>query len=111
MLMNLHLPRWLQLGPLSFLLSITIYYIYFNMAKPKNPGASIPLWLHLGVLVLASGTGYAAYRRNAHEAVLAFCTGPGSYSRILFTLFLAVNWKSLPFAWSVRQTRSLRCVS
>ena len=71
------------------------------MANPKNPGSSIPLWFQFGVLVLVSASAYAAYKRNAHDTILAFCTGPGSYSRILLALFLAINWKSLPFAWSV----------
>ncbi|KAK7991226.1 hypothetical protein PG988_000020 [Apiospora saccharicola] len=72
------------------------------MTRPKNPGSPIPLWFHLSVLVLVSATGYVACQRNAHESILAFCTGPGSYSRILLALFLAINWKSLPFAWSIR---------
>ncbi|KAK8115451.1 hypothetical protein PG984_011953 [Apiospora sp. TS-2023a] len=72
------------------------------MANPKNPGSPIPLWFHLGVLLMGSATAYVAHQSNAHESILAFCTGPGSYSRILLALFLAINWKSLPFAWSVR---------
>ncbi|KAK7976915.1 hypothetical protein PG989_015378 [Apiospora arundinis] len=72
------------------------------MASPKISGSSIPLWFRFSVLVLFAGSAYAAFKLDAPRAILAFCTGPGSYSRILAALFLVFNWKSLPFAWSVR---------
>ncbi len=51
---------------------------------------------------LAVGSaGYAAYRINWAVAVRKFLTGPGRTSRILLLLFVAFNWKNLPFAWTV----------
>lgn len=41
------------------------------------------------------------------EYVALFCTGPGSYSRIFAAILLAINWKSLPFAWNVRMWYSM----
>ncbi|OAQ90388.1 capsule polysaccharide biosynthesis protein [Purpureocillium lilacinum] len=52
---------------------------------------------------LAVGSaGYAAYRINWAVAVRKFLTGPGRSSRILLLLFVAFNWKNLPFAWTYR---------
>lgn len=73
-----------------------------TMATPGNSASSIPWWFRLGVLFLCFASAYVAFKLDAPEAILAFCTGPGSYSRILAVLFLVLNWKSLPFAWSVR---------
>ncbi|KAK8085896.1 hypothetical protein PG997_007167 [Apiospora hydei] len=72
------------------------------MAASRNSPSSTPLWFKLGLLLLCSASAYAAYQLNAPEAILAFFTGPGSYSRIFTAAFLVINWKSLPFAWSVR---------
>ncbi|KAK2616793.1 hypothetical protein QQS21_000170 [Conoideocrella luteorostrata] len=56
----------------------------------------------LTLLALSPVFAYTLYRFGALEGIAAFCTGPGSYSRIFAALLLALNWKSLPFAWNVR---------
>ncbi|KAI1850148.1 hypothetical protein JX266_004527 [Neoarthrinium moseri] len=58
----------------------------------------------LGLLPLFA---YITYRLDMAETVRAFFTGPGSYSRIFATVVLALNWKSLPFAWTVRICHSM----
>ncbi|KFG85903.1 capsule polysaccharide biosynthesis protein [Metarhizium anisopliae] len=64
-----------------------------------NPAAA---WARMALLGLLPALAFALHRSNAFEAITSFYTGPGSYSRILATVLLALNWKSLPFAWNVR---------
>ncbi|KAF5019414.1 hypothetical protein F66182_8586 [Fusarium sp. NRRL 66182] len=52
-------------------------------------------------LVIGSA-GYAAYRVNWVPLIKAFATGPGRSSRILLLLFVLLNWKSMPLAWTYR---------
>lgn len=63
-----------------------------------NPAAA---WARMALLGLLPALAFALHRSNAFEAITSFYTGPGSYSRILATVLLALNWKSLPFAWNV----------
>ncbi|KAI1085195.1 capsule polysaccharide biosynthesis protein [Whalleya microplaca] len=52
--------------------------------------------------VLLPAIAYGAYKGNALGALEAFFTGPGRTSRIVALVVVLVNWKSLPFAWTVR---------
>lgn len=62
----------------------------------------------LGVLVpLAVGGAAVAGLRSAArvdwKAVLTdFATGPGRTSRLLLAVFMVLNWKNMPFMWTVR---------
>ncbi|KAI1496344.1 capsule polysaccharide biosynthesis protein [Biscogniauxia marginata] len=51
---------------------------------------------------LVPAIAYGVYKGNALRAVEAFFTGPGRNSRIVALVVVLVNWKSLPFAWTVR---------
>lgn len=58
-------------------------------------------------LGLLPALAYVLYALNAAEAIKTFCSGPGSYSRIIAAVVLALNWKSLPFAWNFRIWHSM----
>ncbi|KAI1291167.1 capsule polysaccharide biosynthesis protein [Xylaria venustula] len=64
----------------------------------RRGAASVSLAL-LGLLLACS---YSMYLLNIPGLIFEFYTGHGGYSRILATVILALNWKSLPFAWSIR---------
>ncbi|KAK9414514.1 putative Capsule polysaccharide biosynthesis protein [Seiridium unicorne] len=68
-------------------------------ARPLSKIAK-PVLLPLSVAAVA----FAVYKGRADGAELAkqFFTGPGNKSRIFALLMVAVNWKSLPLAWTVR---------
>lgn len=68
-------------------------------ASSRNP---VAMWFWLALLGLLLACAYTSYKLNMFEYVALFCTGPGSYSRIFAAILLAINWKSLPFAWNVR---------
>jgi hypothetical protein len=63
----------------------------------------------LAVFGLLPLCAYTAYKFDMAEMLRAFCTGPGSYSRIFAVAVLVFNWKSLPFAWTVRIACFIRC--
>ncbi|KAK4243525.1 hypothetical protein C7999DRAFT_18131 [Corynascus novoguineensis] len=53
----------------------------------------------------AAAIAYAGHRAlyvDWRTVLTHFLTGPGRTSRILLVFFLALNWKSLPLAWTVR---------
>ncbi|KAI4602780.1 hypothetical protein KJ359_007998 [Pestalotiopsis sp. 9143b] len=56
----------------------------------------------IALLGLFAGFAYVLYTLQIDEAIKAFCSGPGSYSRIVAAVVLVLNWKSLPFAWNFR---------
>lgn len=45
---------------------------------------------------------YISYELGVVDKLMQLCTGPGSKSRIFAIIILALNWKSLPLAWTVR---------
>lgn len=61
--------------------------------------------LTLGALVfgpvVAGSAGYAAWRVNWHAFARSFVSGPGRTSRLLLLLFVLLNCKNMPFAWTV----------
>lgn len=62
------------------------------------------------LLPLAMGSAGAASLSLAHVVdwktmVKNFATGPGRTSRILLMVFVVVNWKNMPFVWTVCHTR------
>ncbi|OIW23545.1 hypothetical protein CONLIGDRAFT_674380 [Coniochaeta ligniaria NRRL 30616] len=65
------------------------------------------LSLFFPVFVPASGVaaaylGHRATKVDWRAKARHFLTGPGRLSRILLVFFLVTNWKSLPFAWTIR---------
>ncbi|PGG98581.1 hypothetical protein GX51_06722 [Blastomyces parvus] len=64
--------------------------------------ASTTGWFRLALLGLLLAVAFTLDKLDVAASITAFCTGPGSYSRIFATVLLVLNWKSLPFAWSVR---------
>ncbi|KAK4139058.1 uncharacterized protein C8A04DRAFT_33486 [Dichotomopilus funicola] len=61
----------------------------------------VPVFLPMSV----AAVGYAGHRAlqvDWRTVVTRFVTGPGRTSRLLLLFFLALNWKSLPLAWTVR---------
>lgn len=56
------------------------------------------------VPLLTGTTGFAAWKYDWSRQVRAFVTGPGRLTRILLLLSILLNWKSLPFAWTVSLT-------
>ncbi|XXH04021.1 hypothetical protein Hte_010432 [Hypoxylon texense] len=72
------------------------------MASHKDSRNPTAVWSRLALLGLLPGCAYAIHKFNGIEFVKGFCTGPGSYSRTFAAIVLAINWKSLPFAWNVR---------
>ncbi|PHH85943.1 hypothetical protein CDD83_10954 [Cordyceps sp. RAO-2017] len=69
-------------------------------AASKVGGLAVAVRL-LTPLALGSA-GYAAWRVHWRAVLRSFVTGPGRSSRILLLLFLVLNWKNLPFAWTYR---------
>ncbi|KAI9162780.1 putative thioesterase atnL [Paramyrothecium foliicola] len=61
----------------------------------------------LVLLGLLPRCGYVAYKFDWADKAVDFCTGPGSYSRIFAVIILALNWKGLPLAWTVRIWHSM----
>jgi hypothetical protein len=45
--------------------------------------------------------GHRALQADWRMLLSQFLTGPGRTSRILLVIFLVLNWKSLPLAWTV----------
>ncbi|KAI0481178.1 capsule polysaccharide biosynthesis protein [Xylariaceae sp. FL0804] len=101
---NLPTPRPVKttaLGSHCFSPFLTAYALVLvsSMASHRNPVA-VYAWLTLlGLLVACM---YAMHRLSFLQSIVTFCTGPGSYSRVFAAVVLAINWKSLPFAWNVR---------
>lgn len=60
-----------------------------------------PVFLPMSAAVIAY-TGHRALYVDWRLLLTQFLTGPGRTSRILLALFLVLNWKSLPLAWTVR---------
>ncbi|KAK1756805.1 hypothetical protein QBC47DRAFT_459506 [Echria macrotheca] len=55
--------------------------------------------------ISAAAIAYAGHRAmqvNWKAWLTNFLTGPGRTSRILLVIFIALNWKSMPLAWTVR---------
>lgn len=58
-----------------------------------------PIFLQVAVFSLAYG-GYIMWDK-AVELVSWFLSGPGRNSRIIALFMLILNWKSVPFVWTV----------
>jgi hypothetical protein len=71
-------------------------------AKPLSKIAK-PILLPMSLAAVV----YAAFhgRKNAAELAIQFFTGPGHKTRIFALVVAVVNWKSLPFVWTVCATR------
>ncbi|KAJ1326213.1 thioesterase family protein [Microdochium nivale] len=52
--------------------------------------------------VLVPAIAYGAYKANLGLQLKNFLTGPGKWSRLFALAVLLFNWKSLPFAWTIR---------
>lgn len=48
-----------------------------------------------------SAVGYAAWKTEWKAFLQDFLTGPGRTKRIGILLFVLLNWKNMPFAWTV----------
>ncbi|KAK7431760.1 hypothetical protein QQZ08_001700 [Neonectria magnoliae] len=69
-------------------------------AAKKLPGLSLVVPVFAPIAV--GSMGYAAWRVNWIPLMQSFLTGPGRMSRILLLLFVLLNWKNMPFAWTYR---------
>lgn len=65
------------------------------MARTKASLSWAGWLLLLACILLITTSGYFW-----HDDLVWFITGPGNYSRIIATLIVLSNLKSLPFAWS-----------
>lgn len=68
------------------------------MASANALGWILPLTI--GGSVAAAGLSVAHI--DIKDLAVRFATGPGRTSRILLAIFIAANWKSMPFMWTVR---------
>lgn len=59
-------------------------------------------WIALPTVTSALAYGAYKFDPNLVDAAKTFFTGPGSYSRIIALGVVLMNWKSLPFTWTVR---------
>jgi hypothetical protein len=59
-----------------------------------------PVFVPMSVATLAYA-GHRAIQLDWRTLITHFLTGPGRTSRILLLLFVVLNWKSMPLAWSV----------
>ncbi|KAL2257425.1 hypothetical protein VTK26DRAFT_196 [Humicola hyalothermophila] len=60
-----------------------------------------PVFMPMSAAVIAYA-GHRAWHVDWATTLTQFVTGPGRTSRILLAIFLVINWKSLPLAWTVR---------
>ncbi|KAI0016760.1 capsule polysaccharide biosynthesis protein [Xylariomycetidae sp. FL0641] len=72
------------------------------MAPSRSTSNPAKLFVRFTLLILGSLALYTAAIVDLRGAFERFCTGPGSYSRILAAFLVVINWKSLPFAWNFR---------
>jgi hypothetical protein len=66
-----------------------------------------PVFIPAGFGVIA----YTAWKVRWRIVLREFFTGPGRLSRILALLFVLLNWKSMPFAWTVSAPCRLYVIS
>ncbi|KAF5127444.1 hypothetical protein E5D57_008376 [Metarhizium anisopliae] len=71
------------------------------MASASSKVGGLAVAIRVIVPVALGSAGYVAYKINWSAAIQNFLTGPGRSSRILLLLFVVLNWKNLPFAWTV----------
>ncbi|EFY84714.1 hypothetical protein J3459_005953 [Metarhizium acridum] len=72
------------------------------MASASSKVGGLAVAIRVIVPLALGSAGYAAYKIDWSVAIHNFLTGPGRSSRILLLLFVALNWKNLPFAWTYR---------
>ncbi|PHH62974.1 hypothetical protein CDD81_6399 [Ophiocordyceps australis] len=72
------------------------------MASAASKMGGFTLIVRLLPPLALGSAGYAAWRINWAALIKSFVTGPGRTSRISLLLFLLLNWKNLPFAWTSR---------
>jgi hypothetical protein len=60
-----------------------------------------PVFLPMSAAITAYA-GHRAWHVDWRALLTHFFTGPGRTSRILLAFFILLNWKSMPFAWTVR---------
>lgn len=84
------------------------------VSKPAKPAPTIaeldkkPLRIiRLVRLLSLAGAAYGAYKVDWKKAVKSFFTGPGRIGRILMLIFALLNWKNMPFVWTVCAPPSL----
>ena len=63
-----------------------------------------PVFVPVGLAATAYA-GHRAYYVDWRLRARHFLTAPGRTSRILLLIFIILNWKSLPFAWTVSLSR------
>lgn len=66
------------------------------MASANALGALLPLGV--GGAAVA---GLSVARIDWKRVITDFVTGPGRTSRILLAIFVVLNWKNMPFMWTV----------
>lgn len=69
------------------------------MASANALGYLLPIGM--GSAAVAGGLSLAHV--DWKTLVRNFVTGPGRTSRVLLAIFVVVNWKSMPFVWTVRE--------
>ncbi|KJK76396.1 hypothetical protein H634G_08287 [Metarhizium anisopliae BRIP 53293] len=72
------------------------------MASASSKVGGLAVAIRVIVPVALGSAGYVAYKINWSAAIQNFLTRPGRSSRILLLLFVVLNWKNLPFAWTYR---------
>lgn len=77
--------------------------------KVRSSTGTLSLFLPVFLPATLAATAYAghrAYHVDWRLWITHFLTAPGRTSRILLVLFLVLNWKSLPLAWTVSLSRT-----
>ena len=59
-----------------------------------------PVFMPMSAAAVAYA-GHRAWQVDWPTVLTQFVTGPGRTSRILLVVFLVLNWKSMPLAWTV----------
>ncbi|KND86359.1 Uncharacterized protein TOPH_09026 [Tolypocladium ophioglossoides CBS 100239] len=72
------------------------------MASASSKAGGLVVAIRILAPLAVGSAGYAAWRVNWPVVTRSFLTGPGRTSRILLFLFVILNWKNLPFAWTYR---------
>lgn len=71
------------------------------MASAVGRAGGMSLVAPMFMPITAAAVAYVAWKVRWRVVAERFFTGKGWNSRILLLVFVVLNWKSMPFAWTV----------